>query len=95
MASKDGQILPQKEAAVFKTIVVGIAAARFAGEWRLLQMCLQPLWRAQCVRACLARIRSLTGPHLGLYMAEILRDKAVQKGTKIGGLHSQEVSRTW
>jgi hypothetical protein len=27
MASKDGQILPQKEAAVFKTIVVGISVA--------------------------------------------------------------------
>jgi hypothetical protein len=43
MASKDGQILPQKEQAVFKTIVVGIAAARFAGCRLVLQMYPQPL----------------------------------------------------
>jgi hypothetical protein len=30
-----------------------------------------------------------------VFVTEILRDKTVQKGTQIGGLHSQEVSRAW
>ena len=81
MASKDSQILPQKEQAVFKTIVVGTAAARFAGCRLLLQMCPQARWHTQCVSACVPR-DSLTGPIWARLWQKFYEIKQYKKGLK-------------
>ena len=58
MASKDSQVLPQKEAAVFKTIVVSAIATRLAPCLAPRRRCAASTSRAHavrvraCVRAC-------------------------------------------